>query len=317
MRLLSLLTSAALLVLLVVACNQDSGQVSSPAAVEEPTPVEAPVRPDLVSLVEGPVSPDGLKAILGTADLAVGVNRLGFVLTSPDGFVTEPAVTVSSNYYPTPGSEGEPKENARMQFQRWPYGNRGLYTARLNFDTQGSWGLDITVEDLEGSRRKAQLFFEVVGSTSAPAEGSPAVRSRSKTVADVETPDQLTTGSLYDEDLYQTTIADAVGSGAPTVVVFASPAFCSNAVCGPQVEVLQQLKDKYKGQANFIHVDFYDNPDEIQGDLDRARISPAVLEWRLPSIEWSFVIDRQGNVAARFEAFATLEEMEEALRRVL
>ena len=33
------------------------------------------------------------------------------------------------------------------------------------------------------------------------------------------------------------------------------------------MEVLRQLKDKYKGLANFIHVDFYENPDEIQGDL--------------------------------------------------
>ena len=97
----------------------------------------------------------------------------------------------------------------------------------------------------------------------------------------------------------------------------ASPAFCTNAVCGPQVEVLQELKDRYKGQANFIHVDFYDNPEEIQGDLDRARLSPAVVEWGLPSTEWSFVIDGNGIVSARFEAFATLDELEQALLKVL
>ena len=108
------------------------------------------------------------------------------------------------------------------------------------------------------------------------------------------------------------TIAEAVESGLPTVVVFASPAFCTNAVCGPQIEVLQQLKDKYKGQANFIHVDFYENPHEIQGDLERAVISSVVREWRLPSIEWTFVIDRQGTITARFEAFATLNEVERA-----
>jgi peroxiredoxin len=125
------------------------------------------------------------------------------------------------------------------------------------------------------------------------------------------------TGSLQDPDLYQTTIEQAVVSGEPTVVVFASPAFCTNAVCGPQIEVLQQLKAKYRGQANFIHVDFYDNPEEIQGDLDRARISPVVLEWRLPSIEWTFVIDRQGAITARFEAFATLDEVEEAFLEAL
>ena len=97
----------------------------------------------------------------------------------------------------------------------------------------------------------------------------------------------------------------------------ASPAFCTNAVCGPQVEVLKELKDKYRAQANFIHVDFYDNPEEIQGDLNRARTSPAVEEWRLPSTEWSFVIDDRGVISSRFESFATLEELERALRDVL
>ena len=147
--------------------------------------------------------------------------------------------------------------------------------------------------------------------------GSVSPASRNKTLDDVDDLKELTTGSLRDPDLYMTTIADGVKSGLPTVVVMASPAFCTNAVCGPQVEVLRDLKDKYAGQANFIHVDYYDNPDEIQGDLDRARPSPTVLEWNLPSSEWSFVIDRNGVIAERFEAFATLEEIEKVLLDLL
>ena len=81
--------------------------------------------------------------------------------------------------------------------------------------------------------------------------------------------------------------------------------------------MLQELKNSYLGKANFIHVDIYDNPHEIQGDLDRARISPIAVEWSLPSIEWTFVLDSEGVVSARFEAFATLTEVEEALPKVL
>ena len=94
------------------------------------------------------------------------------------------------------------------------------------------------------------------------------------------------------------------------MAVFASPAFCTNAVCGPQLDVLQELKNAHADRANFVHVDFYDNPHEIQGDLDRARISPAVRDWKLPSIEWTFVIDSAGIVTARFEGFATYDEVE-------
>ena len=263
------------------------------------------------------MSPDGLKAILGTADLGVGPNRVGFVLTSPEGFVTEPTATVSSKYYGSAGSEGESRESGVATYQPWPYGNRGLHTLWLEFDQAGAWGIDIAIEGPGGAVRTAQLFFDVLDSPSSPAVGAPAVSSVTKTVDDVDSLSQLSTGSLLDPELYQTTIADSLASGVSSVIVFASPAFCANAVCGPQVDVLQQLKDRYRGQANFIHVDFYDNPDEIQGDLSRARLSPAVLEWRLPSIEWTFVIDAQGAVSARFEAFATFEEVEEALLRVL
>ena len=307
----------ALIVPAAIACGQGAAQPVSSPPVEESAQAEPAVRPDRVPLIKGPVSADGLQAILGTADLGVGTNRVGFVLTSPDGIVSEPVVVLSSRYYATDGSESELRQNVEAEYQPWPYGVRGLYTTMLDFDVAGRWGIDIAVEGQDGTTKKALLLFDVLESPAAPAVGAAAVKSRSKTVADVETLAQLSTGSTNDEELYQTTIADAVSSGKPTVVVFASPAFCTNAVCGPQLDVLRQLKDRYRDQAHFIHVDFYDNPEEIQGDLDRARISPTVAEWGLPSIEWSFVIDRQGSVAARFEAFATFEEVEKALLQVL
>ena len=308
---------ATVLLLLAAACSGNGGQdVQLPPDEVIPAGSEQ-VRPDKLTLIKGPLSPDGLQAIFGTPDLGVGENRIGFVLTSPDELIRTPTATVSSFYLPSEGSEGQPRQTATAVFRPWPYGTRGLYTTRLTFDTPGRWGVEISVRDAGGPSRQAQLFFEVRENASAPPVGAPAIRSESKTVHDVEKLSQLTTGSLHDPELYQVTIADSVASGLVSVVVMASPAFCTNAVCGPQVEVLQQLKDKYKGQANFIHVDFYDNPEEIQGDLDRARLSPTVVEWGLPSTEWSFVIDREGVVSARFESFATLEELEQALLQVL
>ena len=309
-----------LFVLLAVGCASQDGGTARPATVDEVISKEAPkpaIRPDRRPLIEGPVSADGLKAILGTADLGVGPNRVGFVLTSPNGFVTEPEATVAFSYLAVAGVEGELRQTTRAKLRRWPYGNRGLYVTETTFDSPGAWRLDVSVNGPDGSQRKAQLDFEVLQSPSAPAVGSQAVRSKTRTVADVDSLAKLTTGSLQDPDLYRTTIKGAVESGLPTVLVFASPAFCTNAVCGPQVDVLQQIKDQYEGRGHFVHTDFYDNPEEIQGDLDKARLSPAVLEWRLPSIEWTFVIDKEGKVAARFEGFATFDEVEEAFQREL
>ena len=290
----------------------------TPAVQEQAIPLsEPPARPDLEPLIEGPRSKDGLQAILGTSDLGAGAQRIGFVLTSPKGIVTVPTVTVTPRFQRPGSKEWQPLDSVAAQFHEWPYGTRGLYTTEMRFPGAGKVTLEIAVQASDGASQTAELQFEVKERPFTPSVGEPAVTSASKTFDSVGGFAKLTTGSLHDRDLYATTIADAVSGGKPTVIVFASPAFCTNAVCGPQVEVLQQLKDKYIGQANFIHVDFYENPDEIQGDLERGRISSAVREWRLPSIEWTFVIDGAGIVASRFEAFATIEELEAALAEVL
>lgn len=316
-----------LLGLVALACSTavDDAEPIAQVSPDEPTVVvvqetaalSEKLRPDQIPLIRGPRSEDGLHAIFATPDLGVGRNRFAFVLVSDKGLISAPTATVSSFYIPEEGAEREPKQTALALFHPFPYVTRGIYTSRLTFDRPGRWSIEARFIDDEGATRKVELFFDVAETASAPALGAPAVRSHSKIEADVERLTQISTGSLQDSDLYQLTIAEAMESGLPTVVVMASPAFCTNAVCGPQVEVLQQLKDEFKGQANFIHVDFYDNPEEIQGDLDQATLSPTVVEWNLPSTEWSFVIDRDGIVTGRFESFTPLEELRIALKEVL
>ncbi len=333
MRKLYIMMVAGLAALAVAACSTGSdGETAEPTVVPtsppaaaaakaptaEPEPAPEPtVRPDMEKLNYGPRSAEGLQAILGTGDLGVGTNRFGFVMTSQTGFVTEPTTKLTTRFVPERGDESDVVQRATAYFQPWPYGNRGMYAGELEFDRAGTWRVEIEVVAQDGFPAVADLIVEVGESTAAPNVGEPAIRSVTRTLEDVGSLAELSTGSQQDEDLYRTTLAAAIDSGMPTVVVFASPAFCTNAVCGPQVEVLKELKDLYKGDANFVHVDFYDNPHEIQGDLDRARISPAVTEWSLPSIEWTFVIDGDGTVTARFEGFATLSEVEAALKPLL
>ncbi len=315
----SLLVVGLIALMAAVACSTGPEQDAGPTPGSQtatPTSALTYLQPGGIPLVKGPVSPDGLQAIFGTPDLSVGESRVSFVLTTTDDLVRASSATVSSFLSPPDGSEKVLKETSTAVFRPWPYGTRGFYTTQLTFDTPGNWSIEIGIQGLEGANRRTDLAFEVKETPAAVAVGSPAVPSRNKTLDSVESISQLTTGSLQDPELYQTTIFDAVASGLPTVVTVASPAFCINAVCGPQVEVLQELKDKYKGRANFIHVDFYDNPQEIQGDLTKARVSPTVLEWGLPSTEWTFVIDKQGIVSDRFESFATFDELELALQGV-
>ena len=298
----------ALLMLTALACQNIASPSEEAASEGEPfTEVE---------LIKGPVSPDGLQAIFATPDLGTGEQRVAVVLTSEKGIVRSPIATLTSYYYADGAAEGEQRDTAVALFRPFPLGARGLYSAQMQFDNPGQWGLDIAVLDENANTLRAELRFDVPEQTAAPANGASSPLSDSKTLA-THGIEQLTTGTLQDTDLYQVSIADAVRSDLPTVIVMASPAFCTNAVCGPQVDVLSELKDRYKGQAHFIHIDFFDNPDEIQGDLTRARVSPTVLEWNLPSTEWSFVVNADGTIHRRFEGFAPIEELEDALLEVL
>ena len=299
---------AALLMLLALACQQITESVATDSG-EEAQFTE-------VELIKGPVSADGLQAIFATPDLGTGEQRVAVVLTSEKGLVRSPIATLTSYHYADGATKGEMRDSAVALFRPFPLGTRGLYAAPMQFDVAGDWGLDIAVLDENANTLRAELRFEVAEQPHAPANGTLAMASDSKTLATHDIAD-LTTGILQDTDLYQISIADAVESGMPTVIVMASPAFCTNAVCGPQVDVLSELQDKYAGKAHFIHVDFFDNPTEIQGDLARARVSPTVLEWNLPSTEWSFVINSEGIVHQRFEGFAPIEELEDSLLEVL
>ena len=157
--------------------------------------------------------------------------------------------------------------------------------------------------DEEANTLRAQLRFDVHEQSAAPANGAPATASANKTLA-THSIEELTTGSLQDTDLYQISIADAVQSGTPTVIVIASPAFCTNAVCGPQVDVLSELKTSTKARRTSSTWTSSTTQTKIQGDLSRARVSPTVLEWNLPSTEWSFVVNSDGTIHRRFEGFA-------------
>ena len=261
------------------------------------------------------------KIILATPDLAPGTRRFGMVLTNKFGIVAFPVVQIESFKYPD-GSHDQadregPIQNTLARYYPFPYGTRGIHVAYLNFDEPGTWGVEASVPQPDGSIVKLEVVMEVHERTMSVDIGEVPPLSRSRTVEEVDDIADLTTGSMRDENLYQISVGDALQNGKPTVIVFASPAFCTNAVCGPQVEVLSGLRSRYGDQADFIHVDLFTNPQEIQGDLTRAQMSPLLSEWGLVSQEWTFVMDSNGIVVERYENFVPEEELEPDLVSVL
>ena len=265
----------------------------------------------------------GIRTVLGTPDLGVGRQRVSFVLSDEQGLIRLPVVTVAT-YYLAEGSAAEadpaggtPIESATAQFYEFPLGTRGLYAVELSFDRPGTWAIEAQMPEPGGTTVTTRFDFEVAERPSAPAVGDLAPRSINRTLDDVDSVHDLSTGADPDPELYRLTIAEALDERRPLVVVFASPGFCTNALCGPQAELLSSLRTRHAGDANFIHVDLYENPTELQSDFDRAVRTPLLEEWGLHTDEWTFIVDRDGRIAARFEAFATEQEVEAALLTVL
>jgi hypothetical protein len=297
-----------LLLLMAVAC----------ATAAPPRPAEAPTLP-----------PGGPKfsAVLATQDLAVGANRVAFGLLDRDGMpVRTEEAQVRAVYFPPGQQEGEVRQTATARFLQWPPpGDRGVYVTTLNFDVAGQasgpqdglWELQITTTTDDGALVEAQTAVKVKEEPATPGIGEPAPASETPTAQEVDDLSTITSADSPDPELYQLSIREALETGKPTVVVFATPAFCVSATCGPQVEMVSQVKERHKGEANFIHVEVFQNPHLIQAGRPDTGLAPAVEEWGLPTEPWAFVINKEGRIHARFEQFTPAEEIEAALLEVL
>lgn len=305
-----LLALASLAVLVFGACGGGGDEAAIPATAVPLFGAGYPVFRDEAT---------GIRTVFGTPDLGVGENRVAFVITTDDGLLAVPEVRAESFYYPDgpTGSREGPLAGGVARFQPFPLVARGLYSLTFDFDRAGTWGLDVHVPRAVGSESVATFTFPVAPRPQSIAVGQLAPASRNRTLDDVASVTALTTGSEPDPALYRTKISEALAAKQPLVVVFASPAFCTNELCGPQVEVVGELAGEYGERARFVHVDIYENPDEIDGDLARARRSPLLPEWGITTDEWTFVIDREGRVAARFESFASKAELADAIDEVL
>ena len=249
-------------------------------------------------------------------DVAVGLNRVSFILFDEQRQVRLPEAEITTYLVSDeddPDAKGELRGTATAKFRQWPVGSVGVYGAQLNLDTPGLWRAEVTVVEQDGKELTGEGFFNVAPRSFTPSIGAPAPRSITKTLQDVQDLKELTTAREPDLDMYRITIAEAIDTGKPLMLVFATPALCESLTCGPQVEEIQALKAAYQGEVNFIHVEIYDNPHEIQGDFDNAIFSPAVLEWGLPNEPWTFIVDSQGRIADKFEGFTNREELAEAL----
>jgi hypothetical protein len=107
--------------------------------------------------------------------------------------------------------------------------------------------------------------------------------------------------SMHDVDF-----AEVVGR-KPTVLLFATAALCQSRVCGPVIDLTEQVKAERGDEVAFIHQEIY-----VDNQIDKGQ-RPPVAAWGLPTEPWLFVVGADGRVAARFEGAFSEDELNRAI----
>ncbi len=187
-----------------------------------------------------------------------------------------------------------------------------VYTARVNLDRGGGWGAEIRITSADGDTRAQRITFFVQERSDEPSVGEAAPRTEQIVLRDQPDIRLLDTSEPPNPALHTQTVAEAIDSGKPVVVVFATPRFCQTQFCGPVLEeAVLPMVARFGDALVVVHIEPYDIPTvEREGRLVPA---PALAEWGLHTEPWVFVLAPGGTVAAKFEGIVEAEEVAAAL----
>jgi hypothetical protein len=254
-----------------------------------------------------------LQATMIASELVAGLQqRVPIGILDHNTPVTDASVRVRS-FLLASGDKAVFKGESPAPFKGDGLEGAGVYVARLDLKPAGNWGLEVTASRPNGARLSQRLAINVVSKPLVPGVGEPAPASHNPTSRDQPDLTEIDSGRPPD-DMHGVSIAEAVQQHRPTLVVFASPAFCTSKVCGPEVHVVQSLEPAYKDRLSFIHVEVYSN---FKPDPSKRQLAPTVLEWRLQTEPWIFLIDPKGVIQSRFEGPTGTGELKAAVDKLL
>jgi hypothetical protein len=136
-----------------------------------------------------------------------------------------------------------------------------------------------------------------------PVPGQEAISVATPTEEDPGDLAELCTRSP-DCEMHDVSLDEALEAGRPIMLMFATPAYCQTAVCGPGVDTMQDIRDgRDWGDVAWIHAEIFTDEGQTVADHVRA--------WDLPSEPWLFSIDREGRIVRRLDGPMIAQELEE------
>lgn len=311
--------TSALFVLAIGGCGSDGEEGAAAEAERVPAP-EASSFPapkgDLDSLTAEVTPTDQYVVSPAGKVYDEGRTRFSFGVYTVDGEQLEDAEVA---IYAAPGPDGEAKGPfpARIESLETdpgfvaqttsgdPDAAKVVYVTELDLDEPGEWRMVAVLKRDDELIGTLLPSIEVGADEPVPDVGEPAPVVHTPTVDDVGDISEIDTrvppSSLHDVDF-----ADVVGE-KPAVLLFATPALCTSRVCGPVVDVAEQVKRDTGDEVAFVYQEIYEDNDPNKGPRQQVRA------YHLPSEPWLFVVDCDGKISTRIEGAFSVSELTEAV----
>jgi hypothetical protein len=184
-----------------------------------------------------------------------------------------------------------------------------VYVTEVDFKQPGKWVVAALVRSGDALQASLVQTARVGEFATLPQPGDKAPSINTPTEDDVSDLAEIDTRDPHDT-MHEEDLADVLGR-KPVVLLFASPALCISRVCGPVVDVAEQVKSEYGDDAAFIHVEPY--RDNV---LDNG-LNASAKAYGLPAEPWLFVIDRDGTVTHSIPGAFGTDELESAVQEVV
>jgi hypothetical protein len=258
---------------------------------------------------------DDVAVVPGTENYEPGTVRVSFLVANSDGQVlTLPTarVWVAKSLEDRPFLETDAKlERIGIPGESTANATH-IYVARLKLPHAGKYWM---LAEPEGGKDKVQALGNVVvvRDDPPPDVGDPAPASETPTISSTGGDlSRLTTRTPPDESLLRYSVADSLDARVPFVVTFATPKFCASRMCGPVVDVEEEVQRRLGDEdVRFIHVEVYEDNDPAKG------YNRWMKEWNLPTEPWTFLVNANGTIVDRFEGTVSADELETAVREKL
>ena len=202
----------------------------------------------LISLLFSCSNHENVQIFIATEDLQIGTNRFSVAFADTNGLLNQESVEASFS-----GEGGYPKFKKELKFVGFPdyYDidlNNGLYTEIIDFEKSGKWRISL------GDGYVSFFVKEISNSLSV---GDRAPKSNNLTINETSI-ENLSTGTPLSSSFYENKVDQLLNTNELFIVAFMSPAFCIDPTCGPQIDTLYELGNKYESLP-IIHIETYLN----------------------------------------------------------